>query len=674
MSTKLFNAGRLKNYIYEWKKLTNDQEILNIVGGYKLEFVQKPKSMNRTTQCFNIHDSKLIAGEIHKLLDQGIIKEVPDDKSLFLSPIFLVEKSNGGHRMILNLKKLNEHIVYHHFKMETFEHALTLVSRNIFMASIDIENAYYSIPIHPQHQNYLSFKFKNKCYSFTCVPNGLCSGPYIFTRIMKPIITKMRKLGYLNSSFIDDSFLLGKTKRKCIENVTITKQTLKEAGFSINITKSVEDPVQEIKHLGNIINSITMTVRLPYCRIETILNECKKLVKRSYAKIRIVARVIGLLVAALSAVEYGKLHYRELERKKIKALIQVRGNFNKIMPVDQAMKSDLMWWIKNVNIAFRKIERPSVALTLVTDSSSLGWGCVLEDLTINGRWNQSESELHINVLELLAIFFSIKALANIVKNKTISVLTDSSTAVCYVNNMGGTKSTKCDKIARSIWNLCINLNTWIICSHIAGTENAADGPSRRFNDRHEWTLDPKVFDQIVLLWGLPKIDLFASRINRKCELFCSWKPDPEAKHVDAFALNWTMYSYVYIFPPFSLLPRILRKIMTEQIDAIVIAPLWPTQMWFPVLMEMLVDNPIILPPTSSTLRDPCNKPHPLSDKMSLIGARVSGNATKSRAYHRTLPISYSAHGDPRLQNNTNRIYKNGFAIAIAGRLIQFALL
>ena len=141
--------------------------------------------------------------------------------------------------MILNLKKLNEYIVYHHFKMETFEHALTLVSKNVYMASLDIENAYYSIPIHKNDQKYLSFEFQNNYYSFTCVPNGLCSGPYIFTRIMKPIVTKLRKLGHLNSSFIDDSLLLGKSKSKCKKNVSLTKRVLVEAGFCINFKKNL---------------------------------------------------------------------------------------------------------------------------------------------------------------------------------------------------------------------------------------------------------------------------------------------------------------------------------------------------------------------------------------------------------------------------------------------------
>jgi len=33
------------------------------------------------------------------------------------------------------------------------------------------------------------------------------------------------------------------------------------------------------------------------------------------------------------------------------------------------------------------------------------------------------------------------------------------------------------------------------------------------------------------------IDLFASTLNAKLEVYCAWKPDPEAKFIDAFMLD-----------------------------------------------------------------------------------------------------------------------------------------
>jgi hypothetical protein len=48
--------------------------------------------------------------------------------------------------MILNLKQLNEHVAYHHFKMDTIQTALKLMHPSCFMASVDLKDAYYLVP------------------------------------------------------------------------------------------------------------------------------------------------------------------------------------------------------------------------------------------------------------------------------------------------------------------------------------------------------------------------------------------------------------------------------------------------------------------------------------------------------------------------------------------------
>ena len=82
------------------------------------------------------------------MISQKVIIEVSPHPRQFLSPIFLRPKKKPGEfRMILNLKKLNGYFPYEHFKMENFENALELVSKDMYFGSIDIKHAYYSIPV-----------------------------------------------------------------------------------------------------------------------------------------------------------------------------------------------------------------------------------------------------------------------------------------------------------------------------------------------------------------------------------------------------------------------------------------------------------------------------------------------------------------------------------------------
>ena len=85
------------------------------------------------------------------------------------------------------------------------------------------------------------------------------------------------------------------------------------------------------------------------------------------------------------------------------------------------------------------------------------------------------------------------------------------------------------------------------------------------------------------------IDLFASLLNNQLSTYCAWKADPGSCYTDAFSLDWNNFNF-YAFPPFSLLTRCLQKIQQGNARGVLIAPLWPTQTWFPLLLQLLADQ------------------------------------------------------------------------------------
>ena len=179
--------------------------------------------------------------------------------------------------------------------------------------------------------------------------------------------------------------------------------------------------------------------------------------------------------------------------------------------------------------------------------------------------------------------------------------------------MGGTHSLERNKIAHEIWTWCIPRNIWVRAIWLPGRENVdADKESRTFNDNTEWFLKENIFHSIVETYGMPSIDLFASRINRKVTRYVSWRPDPEAQFVDAFSCSWSQEQF-YAFPPFSLILLCLKKIKMEDGEGIIIVPVWSTQPWYPKLMSLLVATPRLLPVTRGTLYLPSkpSQPHPM---------------------------------------------------------------
>ena len=121
------------------------------------------------------------------------------------------------------------------------------------------------------------------------------------------------------------------------------------------------------------------------------------------------------------------------------------------MSLSTDAKTDLQWWIKNIENSFNH-DPPS--LTISTDASKIGWGGVFNDMTCGGHWTRApqEAEEHINYLELMAAFFSPQAFVTNLTNKHVRLKIDNATAVAAINNMGANHSVKCNKEASDIWS------------------------------------------------------------------------------------------------------------------------------------------------------------------------------------------------------------------------------
>ena len=175
------------------------------------------------------------------------------------------------------------------------------------------------------------------------------------------------------------------------------------------------------------------------------------------------------------------------------------------------------------------------------------------------------------------------------------------------------------KLKKKIWIWCTGRDLHISAAHIPGKENfEADKNSRKFQDATEWQLNPKIYKAVCDTFGIKEIDLFASQINRQTEKYVSWKPEPEAFAVDAFSINWR-HHFIYIFPPFSLLTKVIKKLCQDQATGILVFPAWSTQPWYPQALELSSNVPLKIRPNITNLILPQDKTavHPLAEKLTL---------------------------------------------------------
>ncbi|XP_043499927.1 uncharacterized protein LOC122522709 [Polistes fuscatus] len=331
---------------------------------------------------------------IDDLLSIGAVQECVEEDGQFLSSIFLVPQKNGKMRFILNLKNLNKFIETIHFKMEDF--------RTIY--------------------------WQGHLYEFICLPFGLSTAPWVFTKIMKPVISHLRLLGWLSVVYLDDWWLVGTSRYLCSQNIKVSREFLESLGFILNLKKSNLDPSTSCKFLGFIFNSQEFS------------------------------QLVGNITAACPAINYGWLHSKKFERQRYLELLKANDNYDCVMKISSSLTPEFNWWLNNIFISNNPIRSSKFSTTIFSDASSTGWGATCD--------------------ELLAVFNGLKTFASNLFDCEILLRVDNSTAIAYINKMGGTKYEYLNDLTYEIWEWCEQRNLWLFASYIPSKDNEADEASR----------------------------------------------------------------------------------------------------------------------------------------------------------------------------------------------------
>ena len=262
------------------------------------------------------------------------------------------------------------------------------------------------------------------------------------------------------------------------------------------------------------------------------------------------------------------------------------------MKISSDIIKELEWWKKLVN-PFSFIRKESYDLEIYSDASLTGWGAVCNRKKSNGHWTEKEKFNSINYLELQAAYFGLKNFDNF-ENSQILLHIDNSTAISYINRMGGVQFSNLNEMTKKIWDWCERRNIWVFATYIASKDNfEADIESRKEKTNIEIALSDSAFKIICHRFGNPNIDLFATRCNAKCLRYVSWKRDPESIAIDAITISWKGY-FFYAFPPFSLILKTIKKIRNDNAWGILIVPEWPSQPWYPLFKSLRISDSIKL--------------------------------------------------------------------------------
>jgi hypothetical protein len=609
--------------------------------------------------------------EVQDLLTKNAI-ELSSDWGFF-SQLFTVPKKGGGQRPIINLKRLNSFLDVKHFKMEGINTLRDILQERDWMGKLDLSDAYLTVPIHHKDRKYLKFHWRGQSYQFKSLPFGLATAPRTFTKVLRPVVSHLRSMGIRLIIYLDDILILSQSAETLRAHMRTVAQQLECLGFRLNMKKCEWEPTQLIEFLGFLVDSVSMKLSLPENKVHQIQKECRSTLGKKMTTPRQLARLIGMLTASIPAVFQAPLHYRALQRLRNRFLRNDR--YDQQVEIDTESRQDLLWWIHHFpHHNGRSLSTPVADVVITSDASTTGWGATCQNKRAGGPWSKEEKIAHINFLELEAAFLALKSFVASRSHMHVLLLMDNITAISFINHKGGTHSKALSDLALQIWTWCIQRNITVCAEHIPGIDNVgADRESRKQLGLAEWKLNRQLFVKINAKWGPLEVDLFAARHNRQLQRYYSYGPDPEAEAVDALAQNWRNLK-PYAFPPFNLLGRCLKKIRQERVQAaVVVAPVWQSQSWYPALLESIIDFPVLLPHSHQILVSPTGQVHPLvqNNSLHLAAWKVSGDPCRLKEFQKKLLRSCPLHGDSQPKSLIPQPGRNGWAGVRNGSWIRF---
>ena len=372
----------------------------------------KPKLTRYPTviSCYaNPHRNSYLMEALHQLIDKNAVELVQNQTSLgFFNRLLLVPKPNNKWRPILDLSKLNLFLKAEKFKMETPETIRTSLQQGEWITSIDFKDAYFHITIQEQSRKYLRFHVQGQTYQFKALPFGLSTAPLEFTVVVKEVKLMVIHKGIRIHQYLDNWLVRATSHQACLQHTQDLVQICQELGWLVNLDKSELEPKQIFDFVGYQFNLRAGRVRPTPDQWQNLQDKILEILSLLTCPVQQFMSLIGLLTATEKQVHLGRLHMRPIQWH-LKNNWRIPESLEKVIPIPRSLHLHLRWWLEEDNVLTDQPLHPiRHALQIFTDASKEGWGAHLNERTARGAWSLPESKLHINHLELKAVFLALK--------------------------------------------------------------------------------------------------------------------------------------------------------------------------------------------------------------------------------------------------------------------------
>jgi hypothetical protein len=395
--------------------------------------------------------------------------------------------------------------------------------------------------------------------------------------------------------YLDDFLLLSPTYAAAIRDRGILETLLHNLGLRRNLTKGQWEPAQTVEHLGLAVDSKRGLFMVPPAKVTKIHKAavdmlCRAKRQSRWVTSRALASFGGLVLSVHLACPLARYRTRSLFDR-----LSTRNGWSGNVQLTNAALSDLRWWATfGAADTERALWIPPTTQVLHTDAADEDWGAWLNNTTpARGFFERNHRVQHITLKELIAVRMAITSYGERLRGHHVLHWEDNQAVVHIIRNMVS-KSPRMMRELRLLQSELARLDVHLQSAYIRSAENPADSLTR-WSDRSDWKLNPKLYELAVERWGRrPTIDRFATATNKQCERFCSQHLCPGTLG-SAWTMEWNMEDLNWINSPWVDIPEVLRKLRLSGASAYLVVPDWPTQSWWPDLLELVSDSFSISP-------------------------------------------------------------------------------
>jgi hypothetical protein len=597
-------------------------------------------------------EQAFMRAELPRLLESGAIEKVGPDQE-FVTKVFLVPKPGpvtGSFRMVMDLRYLNSFCVERTCRFETLKVLRRLAAPGDWMLSLDLQDGYHAVGIHPSDRKYFTFQVEGLGYfQYAALNFGWSLSPYVFVKMMRTVVGAMRapvppefaplsgngqraasrwagrrlpvvrrgwsarqrtvrdlwpqhagvmQHGLRVLPYMDDFLFLFGSQEEARAGAEFLRDLLEVFGLALNEKKSVMEPVQQLKHLGIGVDTARGRFYVTEDRLQRVRDMARGIICQSLRRARrIPARALAAFAGLTQSLHLAIPPARFFNRSIYDA-IGTRRHWGATVALDRRVLRDLQWYVDlPARWRERAIWRSASTALLHTDASKKGWGAVLNQRRqARGFWRGHQQSEHINVQELRAVRYAVDSFLPQLRGRSV-LLREDNQVVCALIERWTTRSGALMVQLEKLWWTLDSNDIEMRVRYIRSEDNAQADALSRVDPEDEWTVDRQVFIELERSWGPHQVDRFASVANAHLPRYnTAWDQEGSAG-LDAFAqpvqdwqdcLNWCA-------PPVNLLLQLAQLLRETGAGATVVAPYWPAQHWFQALHSMAAEVRLLEP-------------------------------------------------------------------------------